>query len=363
MATRRPRGSKSTLLVLVAFVAIVGSACDRGRETASGSVVSHATTSLPSLSTASPDGSVPGTMPRPVSIKLAVTPAAATIHDVLTTPDGRERSYHLYVPKSVGSGGPLPLLVALHGGFGRGVQFEENSGFDGLAEANQFIVVYPDGISIVGNVDSRVWNGGGCCGPAQQEKQNVDDVTFISMLIDHLASTQPVDRNRVYATGHSNGAIMSYRLACELSDKIAGIAVQAGTLFVEKCTPTRPVSVLEIHGDADENVPINGGQGKGFSKADFPSPLVGVKKLAAHDRCPPDARGTQDPANADVTTQIWQPCDAGTAVEFITVHSANHAWMGHAGASKASKALVGDPYLGYDSSLAVWTFLASHSRR
>src|SRR6185295_5222148 len=98
-------------------------------------------------------------------------------------------------------------------------------------------------------------------GRAAADRDDVDDVTFISLLIDELERTQPIDTHRVFASGHSNGAIMSYRLACELADKIVAIAVQAGTLFVDECAPSHHVSVLQIHGTADENLPINGGKG------------------------------------------------------------------------------------------------------
>jgi len=286
-----------------------------------------------------------------------------TIDSTITTPDGRKRSYRVYVPASLPKGQPVPLLLALHGGGGSGQQFETNSEYDALAAANRFIVVYPDGIEIGGRsilAHGRVWNGGRCCGPAAA--QQVDDVGFLSTLIDRISKEYEIDPKRVYATGHSNGAIMSYRLACELSEKIVAIGVQAGSLEVDACNPSRPVSVIHIHGTADKNIPIGGGKGSGISGIAFRPPLDAAITLARANGCPNGPTESVLPDNADVTVAAWQPCADGTAVEFVKVNGASHAWMGHA-SSRAVQALAGAPYMSYDSSAAIWAFLAAHPRR
>jgi len=162
----------------------------------------------------------------------------------VSTPDGRTRTAHLYVPASL-SDEPVPLLVALHGGTGWGTQFEQTSGYDGLAEANGFLVVYPDGIGSGPNEDRfRTWNGGVCCGAAAAG--DVDDVAFLRALVDKLSDAYAIDSERVYATGHSNGMIMSYRLVCEAADVFVAAAGQAGTLGVDGCSPSEPVSLLLV---------------------------------------------------------------------------------------------------------------------
>src|SRR5262249_5428677 len=109
------------------------------------------------------------------SVPLAAAAAVASTEGTLRTPNGPDRTYHLYVPPNVTPGAPVPLLVALHGGTGWGTQFEQNSGFDHLADQHGFIVVYPDGVGIGRNGTAlRTWNGGDCCGPAA--RQQVDDV-------------------------------------------------------------------------------------------------------------------------------------------------------------------------------------------
>jgi polyhydroxybutyrate depolymerase len=293
------------------------------------------------------------------SIRPAVDPTGKVVDGSLTTSDGRSRSYHVYVPTSLPSDRPVPLLVALHGGAGWGVQFEKNSGFDGLAEANQFLVVYPDGISQPPTPNGRVWNGGDCCGAAQ--RQNVDDVAFISALVDHLEAQYDVDRARVAAAGHSNGGILAYRLACELADKIVAIGVQSATLGIPSCHPTQPVSVIHIHGTADRNIPINGGTGdRSLSQTDFPPPIDGVRTLAAANGCPADP---SESVSGDLTTDVWSPCQGSTEVRMVKVNGAGHAWMGHDASSALAGTLVGPPYMGLDSSAEIWSFLAAHPRR
>ncbi len=287
---------------------------------------------------------------------------ARSVAASITTSDGQTRTYRIYVPRSLPRHRPVPLLVALHGGFGSGMQFEANSGFDALADAHGFIVVYPDGTPIRAQgalANARVWNGGRCCGPAA--RQQVDDVGFIHQLVDVISRRHDIDPTRVYATGHSNGAIMSFRLACELSDTIVAIGVQSGTLEVDGCDPAHPVSVLQIHGSADRNIPIDGGRGDGLAGIAFNPPHDAAVTFANLDGCATTSSTAVAPANPDVSVDTWHPCNGSTAVEFVTVAGASHAWMGHAG-TRAGRSLTGAPYMKYDSSAAIWAFLAAHPR-
>lgn len=280
----------------------------------------------------------------------------------LRTPDGHIRTYRLYVPASLDASTPAPLLVALHGGLGTSAQFEANSGFDGLAESNRFVVVYPDGIGArADGTGPRTWNGGYCCGPAAS--QNVDDVGFVRQLIDRLDAEFPIDPARTFAAGHSNGAIMAYRLACELSDRIVAIGVQAGSLGVDTCSPKRPVSVIHLHGTADTNHPIDGGAGSGVAGVVFRPARAAVEALASADGCAPTPTAGNDPKNPDLSVTTWAPCIGDTTVRYVVVEGATHAWMGHPAYSKRASSFVGEPYPNLDASPAIWSFLASHPRR
>jgi polyhydroxybutyrate depolymerase len=268
--------------------------------------------------------------------------------------DGMQRTYHLHVPSSLPAGQPVPLLVGLHGGLGSGQQFEGNSQFDRFADEKGFIVVYPDGIGgTLGRDNARTWNAGYCCGKAAL--QQVDDVSFISDVIDEVSAAYPIDPTRVYAAGHSNGGIMSYRLACELSDKIVAVGVVAGSLGVDSCTPAQPVSLIHIHGTADKNHPIDGGVGENsLSATDFHSARSSVDRIVALDQCPASPSVAND---GDVTTTTWSPCADDTAVEYVVIDGASHAWMGGAG-----DAYSGPAYQGYDASAQIVDFLLAHPR-
>jgi polyhydroxybutyrate depolymerase len=280
-----------------------------------------------------------------------VDPVGTVTHGTLAS-GGRDRTYRLYVPASLPAG-PVPLLVGLHGGTGWGDQFAATTGVEGWAEANGFIVAHPDGVP-VGGRRGGVWNGGVCCGAAARE--GVDDVAFVAALLDQLGQDHDIDAARTFAFGHSNGGIMSYRLACELGDRIAGIGVVAGTVGVASCAPARPVSVIHVHGTADENLPIAGGAGaRSVADVDFPSPVDGFARVAAAEGCPV----LETVTDGDVTTATRAPCDGGAAATFVTIAGAQHPWPG---ATPRAARDAGQPYAGYDATAAIVAFLLAHPR-
>lgn len=289
--------------------------------------------------------------PPPAAVEAAVEAVGTVTHGTLAV-GGRQRTYRLYVPARLPEG-PVPLLVGLHGGTGWGDQFAAATGVEGWAEANGFIVVHPDGVP-VGRTRGGVWNGGVCCGVAARE--GVDDVAFVAALLDRLGQEHAIDESRTFAFGHSNGGIMSYRLACELGDRIAAVGVVAGTLGVEACDPARPVSVLHIHGTADENLPITGGTGaRSVAGVDFPSPVDGFSRVAGAEGCPEPETAT----DGDVTTATRDPCDGGAAATFVTISGAQHPWPGTTGRAAPG---AGQPYAGYDATAAIVAFLLAHPR-
>lgn len=290
------------------------------------------------------------------------TKVVTTVTKTLKTPDGRRRTYRIRVPASIAAGTRVPLLIALHGGVGSGKQFEDGSGFDAIADKHRFIVVYPDGVGIGRNEDRlRTWNGGYCCGPAV--KKNVDDVDFIRRLIGVVEGEYSIDASRVFIAGHSNGGIMAYRLACELSDVIAAVGLQAGSLGVDACAPTRPVSLIHIHGTADQNHPINGGVGtNGISRINFRSAIEGIRTFAAVERVPLTSSDVPDPKNPDVVRTTWGPDARGTEVQFVSVRGASHAWMGPMPQSRIGARLTGKQYTRLNASETIWEFLAAHPR-
>src|SRR5262249_22171023 len=151
---------------------------------------------------------------------------------------------------------PTPVVLALHGATMTGPMMAWFTGLDAKADEAGFLAVYPEG---TGSRLSYFWNGGVCCGAAARD--GVDDVAFIRALLDDLAGAYRVAPRRVFAAGLSNGARMAYRLASELSDRIAAVACVAGTMATEACRPALAVPVLHVHGTEDEFVPFGGGKG------------------------------------------------------------------------------------------------------
>ena len=179
--------------------------------------------------------------------------------------DGIERTYHLYIPDTYNGKESVPLLIVLHGGGGNGKDIEEKTtlkGFDKLADKENFIVVYPDAVK-------QHWNDGRNDPYSYSAQNNIDDVEFISKLIEHLEEKYKINRNQVYVAGMSNGGMMTFRLGCELSEKISAIATVAASMpenLYKNCSPQKYISVLIIHGTDDPIVPWNGGDVVVFGK-------------------------------------------------------------------------------------------------
>ena len=187
---------------------------------------------------------------------------------------GLTRTFQVYVPSSYDKS-PTPLLFNLHGGFGNGKQQCEMSGMYRVSDEKGFILVCPDGTpGDDGIIKSKFlyWNDGVITNsPAYQN--NVDDVGFVEEMLDHIGERFNVDNSRVYSTGLSNGAILSYRLACELSDRITAVGPVAGTMGKPpmQCNPPRQVPIINFQGIEDTNIPYYGGMGSGFAEYEFPS--------------------------------------------------------------------------------------------
>lgn len=288
----------------------------------------------------------------------------------LPTKEDSSRSYVAYIPSTWKPNVVSPLLIAMHGLSGWGVQLMANTEFNNLAEANGFIVAYPDGTGEkLGDKGIRSWNGGqigwctsGNCPPSQIS--NVDDVGFISRLIDDVSSRYLINSKRVYLAGHSNGSQLAQRLACQLSNRITAVAVVAGHLAIDTCNPDSPVSVLQIYGTEDTLNPENGGIAKiafGIYSYEFNSTPVmkSVQTMAAANGCSANYSENNNLLNKDLTIYTWPSCKNGVVVSSIRIKGASHAWMGHPSQSAESVKLLGDPYMKIDASKVIWAFLAN----
>lgn len=265
--------------------------------------------------------------------------------------DGLQRSYLLHLPPGYDGQQDLPLVIAMHGGFGSAANLQNQSGLSLTADEYNFIVVYPEG-SREGVISIRTWNAGWCCG--HSSATGVDDVGFIDTLLDVLIADYAVDTNRIYATGMSNGGFMSYRLACELSDRIAAIAPVAASLSLRECTPRRPVPIIHFHSVLDSSVPYEGGIGDGVSDH-YNAPLDSVLNAwAGKNGCQSGKLTIQD--DADFSNYQWTDCDCSADIEWYLTKDGGHSWPG------GNQTVIGDPTSEViNANELMWEFLSQHS--
>lgn len=172
--------------------------------------------------------------------------------------DGYEREYLVHLPRGYQNNeDSVALVIALHGAGGNAAIFERKYHFSEKADQAGFIAVYPLGTGRESTLSVRTWNAGECCDFAS--KQGINDVKFISRLIDTMIKHYRVNPARVYATGMSNGGMLAYRLAAELPFKIAAIApVSCTMVFDPPAKQARAVPVIHIHSRRDKIVPYEG---------------------------------------------------------------------------------------------------------
>ncbi len=295
----------------------------------------------------------------PAVTMAAVQPPVQKASEKTITVDGLTRKYLLYVPSV--SDGPLPLVLAFHGGGGKARQMERSSRFNLVAKKEKFIVAYPEAVD--GN-----WNDGRGVQFIRSQRDDIDDVEFVRTIIDDIAKHQDVDRSKVFATGISNGAFLSHRLAAEASDVIAAVAPVVGGMapsIAEKFRPEYPVSLFVIQGDSDPLVPINGGE-VGFRRGRKRGKLISTKDaVAKYVR----ASGiTKEPKvstlrNADpndgTTTEVtvYPPGVSGTKVQVYIVKNGGHTWPGRR--AYLPEGLIGKASQDFDASKVVGEFFKS----
>ena len=177
--------------------------------------------------------------------------AQETLNESITQND-LVRDYIVHIPGSYDNKVPIPLVLCFHGygGTASGISY---TNFNDVSDTANFIVVYPQGTLLK---RKSHWNVGGWTLDSK-----IDDVGFISSLLDSLSERYNINQSRIYSTGMSNGGYMSFLLACQLSDRIAAIASVTGSMTPQTynlCNPQRPIPVLQIHGTNDQKVPYKG---------------------------------------------------------------------------------------------------------
>ena len=244
--------------------------------------------------------------------------------------DGRERSYIVHVPPKYDPKTPTPVVLVLHGALTNASLTVLYSGLNRTADEKNFVAVYPNG---TGSNDTNLfWNSG------RWVKHHLDDppddVKFMRLLLDDLATVVNVDHKRIFATGISNGGMMCYRLAAELSDRIAAIAPIAGALGVDNPQPQRPVSVLHFHGKEDKLVPYEGSRLLADKTLGWKSVDETIRTWVKLDGCPEKPVPESLPDKVDDGTTVerltYGPGKDGAEVILIKITGGGHNWPGRA---------------------------------
>lgn len=233
--------------------------------------------------------------------------------------DEEPRTYQLHVPATYQVGKPAPLLLAFHGSNGSGGSFLEGTGLHRATDPLGFLTVYPT--SAVGN-----WAEG--CGCNNADRLGIDDLGFTQALIDTVSAQYTVDPDRIYVLGFSQGGLYAQRVACEMADRVAAVAVVAATMSVPlslTCAPAEPVSMLVLHGTADTVLPYQGTSQGALSILSAPATL---ETWRMHNNCATDLETTSEPIDANMTLQhdAYSPCSQDKEVHLYSIKGGGHGW-------------------------------------
>jgi polyhydroxybutyrate depolymerase len=241
----------------------------------------------------------------------------ATVDNVV----GGDRPATVFVPSGYDPATPAPLLVLLHGYSATGALQELYFNFKPLADERGFLFVHPDGL--IDANDENFWNAtDACCGFVGPE---VDDSAYLIGLVDEISEKFNVDPKRVYFAGHSNGGFMSHRMACDHADRVAAIMSLAGATWADssQCQPSEPVSVVQVHGTADDVILYEGGDLFGST---YPSAGDSVAYWAGVAGCDPTAPAATplDIAIQPSELTAFTGCTPGVGVELWTIEGGAH---------------------------------------
>lgn len=255
-------------------------------------------------------------------ISLAADPIGVGDHHREMIVADLERNYLIHVPKGYDPKKPAPVVLALHGAAMNGSMMVWFSGLNKKSDEAGFIVVYPSGAG-------TFWNAGGIQGKLAEGR--ADDVAFIGKVLDDVATVLTVDEKRIYACGMSNGAMMCYRLAAEMSDRVAAIAPVAGTIAIEESKPKRPVPVIHFHGTKDQLVPFQKRQGRsvGLMKLkDVDETVMTWVKLNGCSETPTMETISEEGDEIRAIRKSYGGGKDGAEVVLVVLEEGGHTWPG-----------------------------------
>lgn len=296
----------------------------------------------------------PATRPATLPVDPLAPLKAGNYRREITTPDGKVRSYRVHVPPAYDRAKPTPVVLAFHGAMMNAMHMASFTGLDKKSDEAGFVLVYPNGTGAGELI--LFFNAGAPPKPGGP----VDDVLFTAKLLDDLQTVVTVDPRRVFATGISNGGMMSHLLAAQLSERIAAVAPVSGTLTLSDIHPNRPVPVLHIHGMADTIVPFDGPRGGTPKTMHFLSVQQTVDAWLKVDGCPAEPVKTEFPDKAmDGTTickKVYGPGKDGTEVVLVEIANGGHTWPG----VQPPVSFIGKSTHNLSANDVIWEFFQKH---
>jgi polyhydroxybutyrate depolymerase len=279
------------------------------------------------------------------------------------------RRFMVHVPPGYTGTTRTPVVLLLHGGGGTTQGVKAQTDMVAKSDSAGFLLVTPEGTDNPASTkQSYAWNAGNGCG--YPEDINVNDVGFIRAVLDKLNTLACVDPQRVYATGHSNGARMSQRLGCELSGRIAAIAPNSSQMGdwrdanpaspIYACKPSRPVPVFQLHGQKDGCNLYEGGVGYGCGRVD--QSVTGTSaRWAARNQC--TGSPVQTFANGGARCMTYSGCPVGGDVTLCTIADGGHAWPGSSRPAAYCGELLGVTSSDINATNEIWNFFVNHPLR
>jgi polyhydroxybutyrate depolymerase len=286
---------------------------------------------------------------RKVFILLSFFAMCSAYADEITV-DGIERTYILHIPKSIDKSKPAPLVFALHGGGGTAKKMNALTGFNKVSDEYGFVLCYPQGID-------KHWNDGRNVNITRINGIEVNDVKFISSLIDTLIQKYNIDSSRVYACGISNGGMMSFRLGCELNSRIAAIApvaISMSEYLYNLCSPGKPVPLMLIFGKDDPLVPYEGGS-ISFNRGEVVSVQNTVGFWVKNNDCnetPVITSIDNEDDDTYVKKYVFSGVTGRDEVVFYLVYGGGHTWPD--GKQYLPKLIVGRTSREFNASEEIW---------
>lgn len=285
--------------------------------------------------------------------------SADTVQDLKIKVDGHTWTYHMHVPPQASSGG-APLVVVFHGAGGNGRDYLTKNGWVALSDKEGFVVAAPDGLPALPRLPAnfrmnpRLWNSGQL--NAQSPRAKINDMAFVKALLEDVAHRTAIDKNRIYATGHSNGAGMTFKIGAELSSLFAGIATVMGLNTSEGAQPTKALPTLMLIGTRDPLNPIEGGERQlPWGKSTAPPISQGIKAWSQSMDCPTPAVNERD--DDQVSVESFKQCRNGAIYTIWYLKGQGHAWPGGQD-SGLPESVMGPNITRVNATALIWQFFS-----